>query len=81
MRLFELIDTKLNPCIDFVSNVTMRGIGFLPKRCVDVQKTELAKAIKLTDSSIEFISFRQPVKIEGFKEEYFPECISETPAL
>jgi len=59
----------------------MRGIGFLPKRCVDVTKTELAKAIKLSDNNIEFITFRQPVKIEGFKEEYFPDCISESPAL
>jgi len=58
IKVLELLDTKLGECIPFKSDITMRGIGFLPKRCVDVMKTELGKAIRLSDNSIDFISFR-----------------------
>jgi len=81
MRTLELIDGKFNSCIDYASTVTMKGIGFFPKRCVDVSKNELMKAIKLADTFVEYISFRQPTKGETFKEEYFPDCIAEIPAL
>jgi len=59
MRTMELIEgSKFSSCIDFQSTITIRGIGFLPKRCVDVQKTELARAVKLSDNFVEFISYR-----------------------
>jgi hypothetical protein len=81
IRTLELIDGKFNSCLEYQSNITTRGVGFFPKRCVDVNKNELAKAMKLSDTFVEFISFRQPTKGETFREEYFPDCIAEIPAM
>jgi coronin-1B/1C/6 len=51
-----------------------RGIGFIPRRSLDVSQHEIARAFKLTTGSnrigmIEPLSFRVPRKAEGFLAE------------
>jgi len=81
IRLFELMDGKLHSGINYTSDVSQKGMGFLPKRYVDVGRNELVRAIKLTENYIETISFIQPRKGGDFQEDLFPDCIAETPAV
>lgn len=49
--------------MDFKTTVSGRGYGFYPKRCVDVTKCELMRGLKLTDNTVETISFIAPRKV------------------
>jgi len=58
-----------------------RGIGFLPKRAVNVAETEIARAFKVTPTLVEPISFRVPRKSDLFQADLYPECVGPDPAL
>lgn len=80
IRYYEFVDGDLHMCDSYKTTVSGRGYGFYPKRCVDVMKNELMRAIKLTDNTVEFISFIAPRKAESFQSDLFPDCNSEEPS-
>lgn len=65
----------------FKSNVPCKGSSFLPKRAVDVSVCEIMRAVKLTNNTLEFISFRVPRRSEAFQEDIYPDCISTFPSM
>jgi coronin-1B/1C/6 len=67
-------------CETFRGASSAQGYGFYPKRCCDISKCELARAIRITANTCEFISFIAPRKGESFQEDLYPECQSEEPA-
>lgn len=46
-----------------------RGMTFLPRRALDVEQNEIARAYKLYGTSVEPISFIVPRKAESFQSE------------
>lgn len=80
IRYYEFVDEEFHYCMDYRTNVSARGYGFLPKRAVDVSKCELMKCLKLTDNAVEAISFIAPRKADSFQEDLFPDCNSEIAA-
>ena len=54
----------------------------MPKRVVDVMSCEVAKAVKLTAKTIEYVSFKVPRKNgSSFQPDLFPPCRSIEPAM
>lgn len=50
-----------------------QGLSFLPKNCCDVASVEFAKALRLTNNSIEPLSFTVPrIKLDLFQDDLFP---------
>ncbi|KAI8800358.1 hypothetical protein BJ742DRAFT_73314 [Cladochytrium replicatum] len=47
-------------------------LAFLPKASVDVQKVEISRAFRLTQGSIETVSFVVPRKLDCFHDDLFP---------
>lgn len=43
-----------------------KGFSFLPKRCVDVMSCEVAKGVRLTGKTVEYVSFKVPRKSGNF---------------
>jgi hypothetical protein len=39
---------------------------FLPKRCMNINKKEIARAIRFTGKKAQYITFRLPRKAESF---------------
>lgn len=75
IRYFEL--DKEAPYAFFVSeyktSVAQRGVGWLPKRGVNVGECEVGRCFKLTPKgSVEIISFIVPRKSTMFQEDIFP---------
>ncbi|KNE56236.1 hypothetical protein AMAG_02069 [Allomyces macrogynus ATCC 38327] len=66
---------------DYKSSDPQRGIGFLPKRAVDVSQQEIARAYRVHNTMVEPISFRVPRKADSFQADIFPPCVGDTPAL
>jgi uncharacterized protein YoxC len=71
IKYFEFNSGKLNYINAFNSNTLQRSVAFFPKRTLNYNKSEVAKAAKLTNNSIEFISFTVPKKNEGFYEDLY----------
>ena len=51
---------KISKLPTFTAGSPQLGVGFFPKRCVDVKKVEVAKCLRLTARSIEEVSFTIP---------------------
>ncbi len=50
---------------EYKSADPQRGIGFLPKRAVNVNDVEVARAFKVHVSMVEPISFKVPRKVKN----------------
>ncbi len=86
-RYYEIDDSnaKLNYLNEFQSEQPQAGVAMLPKRCVDVNKFELARFLKLTpDNTVYPISFSVLRKdnIEGyFQEDIYPDTWDQKPTI
>eukprot|EP00743_Colponemidia_sp_Colp-15_P000184 GILK01000213.1.p1 GENE.GILK01000213.1~~GILK01000213.1.p1 ORF type:complete len:460 (-),score=64.16 GILK01000213.1:141-1478(-) len=83
IRYFEVVNEE--PYCHFIDDFrtanAARGVCVLPKRSVDVSKCEVVRALKISNTTVEQISFRVPRKSEAFQEDIFPDCPGAEPAL
>ena len=81
IRYYEIVDE--NPLLfklsEYRSTVAAKGIGFVPKRGLDIMKCETARALKLTQKTIEPLSFIVPRKSDAFQEDIFPPTFAGIP--
>ncbi|XP_014280397.1 coronin-7 isoform X2 [Halyomorpha halys] len=64
----------LNPLSHHRCGSLHQGLSFLPKNCVDVTQVEFAKALRLTNTTIEPLSFTVPrIKSDLFQDDLFPD--------
>lgn len=52
----------------------------MPKRIVDVDETELFRAVKLTDKTMQYYKFKNPIRT-GFNKDFYPPYLNGEPAL
>ncbi|KAJ3288432.1 Coronin-2B [Borealophlyctis nickersoniae] len=83
IRYYEWNDEEkgLHYLTEYGSRDPQRGIGFLPKRAVNVAECEIARAFKVTPTLVEPISFKVPRKSDAFQSDIYPDCISGEPSL
>lgn len=67
IRYYEWVDDEkgLYLLSEYKSADPQRGLGFLPKRAVNVSETEVARAFKVHVSLVEPISFKVPRKVSS----------------
>ncbi|KAM3141300.1 hypothetical protein pb186bvf_006685 [Paramecium bursaria] len=80
IKYFELVDGQLHYLNSFASTTPGKGYGFFPKRAVDVNRNEVARAIKIEEKALEFISFVAPRRSANFQEDLYPPCPGNEPA-
>ena len=85
IRYYELVDEApwcyyLN---QFLSGSPQRGLGFLPKRGLDVRQCEVFRFYKLhaVRGLVEPLSMIVPRKSEQFQEDLYPDTPAPTPSL
>ncbi|KAI5310479.1 Coronin-like protein crn1 [Ascosphaera atra] len=82
IRYFEYVNDKFEYLAEYQSSDPQRGIGFMPKRGVDMHQNEIVRAYKtVNDSYIEPISFIVPRKSDQFQDDIFPPTVGLTPAM
>lgn len=81
MRYFEFEGDHFHFLSEYKTSDPQRGIGFLPRRALDVSQNEIARAFKLSNRDITPLSFIVPRKAEGFQSDLFPPANSAEPAL
>ncbi|XP_063048615.1 coronin-7 isoform X1 [Engraulis encrasicolus] len=61
-------------CSSFQSSEPHKGFSFLPKTLCDVRDVEIARALRLSKTTIEPVAFRVPrVRKEFFQDDVYPE--------
>jgi len=83
IRYFEVTDEGqfVYYLSEYKSNTAQNGMGYLPKRGVDVANTEIARLFKATANTIEPIAFTVPRKGGQFQDDLYPDTASNVPAL
>ncbi|XP_064815622.1 coronin-6-like isoform X1 [Oncorhynchus masou masou] len=83
IRYFEI--TEEPPYVHYLSTFSskepQRGMGFMPKRGVDVSKCEIARLYKLHDKKCEPIAMTVPRKSDLFQDDLYPDTAGPDPAL
>jgi len=82
VRFYEFVNEPpyFYPLSDFRSNVSAKGMAFVPKRGLNVMGCETARLLKLTNNSVEPLSFLVPRKADGFQEDLYPDTSSGEPS-
>uniref|UniRef100_A0A8C9TFC3 Coronin n=1 Tax=Scleropages formosus TaxID=113540 RepID=A0A8C9TFC3_SCLFO len=83
IRYFEITDEP--PYVHYISTYSskepQRGMGFMPKRGLDVSKCEIARLYKLHERKCEPIMMTVPRKSDLFQDDLYPDTAGPEPAL
>ncbi|XP_070772877.1 coronin-6 isoform X3 [Enoplosus armatus] len=83
IRYFEI--TEEPPYVHYLNTFSskepQRGMGFMPKRGVDVTKCEIARLFKLLDKKCEPITMTVPRKSDLFQDDLYPDTAGPDPAM
>ncbi|PWY99996.1 putative CRN1-a coronin [Testicularia cyperi] len=81
IRYYELENDELHYLTEGKSSEPARGITFIGRRFLDTDENEIAKAYKITGTTIQPVSFLVPRKADSFQSDIFPPAPSAVPAL
>jgi WD40 repeat protein len=83
IRYYELVDDSpyIHFLTEFKSATPQRGMGWTPKKVLDLQSCEIARLLKVTGSAIEPVSFFVPRKSDIFQDDLYPPTFSGEPTL
>ena len=62
----------MQPLDGFTGKELQTYMYFLPRSCVNYWNKELDRAIRLTKTTAEYISFKLPLKTEDFQADLYP---------
>ncbi|CAN9513228.1 unnamed protein product [Ophioblennius macclurei] len=83
IRYFEVTDES--PYVHFLNTYSskepQRGMGYMPKRGLDVNKCEIARFFKLQERKCEPIVMTVPRKSDLFQDDLYPDTAGPDPAL
>ncbi|XP_029467331.1 coronin-6 isoform X2 [Rhinatrema bivittatum] len=83
IRYFEITDEP--PYVHYLNTYSskepQRGMGFMPKRGLDVSKCEIARFYKLHERKCEPIVMTVPRKSDLFQDDLYPDTAGPEPAL
>lgn len=60
----------------YLESGRIKGFVALPKRACDVMKCEILRVLKLTEKSVEPISFCVPRRSNAYQDDLYPDCLS-----
>jgi len=83
IRYFEFVpdDATLYALSEHKSSDPQRGMAFIPKRAVNTNECEVARAYKVTTNMVEPISFIVPRKSDSFQADIYNDCPGPYPAI
>ena len=81
IRYYELESDELYYLAEYKSIEPQSGMTFLPRRALNANENEIARAYKVSYSMIQPLSFYVPRRSETFQSDIFPPARSTTPPL
>ena len=82
VRFYEMTNENpfCYPVSDHKSQTPAKGMAWVPKRGLNIKGCETARLLKLTNNSVEPLSFMVPRKAEFFQEDLYPDTQSLDPS-
>lgn len=82
VRFYEIANESpfCYPITEVRSNVSAKGMAWIPKRGLNIMGCETARMLKLTSNSVEPMSFCVPRKSEAFQNDIYPDTAAPFPA-
>jgi len=71
----EVKDGLIKQGNTFSSNAQASSVSFFPKRTMDFNQSELARAACLCKENIIYASFKYPRRNQGYQEDFYPPCV------
>ncbi|KAL4400350.1 Coronin-like protein Crn1 [Malassezia pachydermatis] len=81
IRYYELESDELHYLTEYKSIEPQSGMTFLPRRALNVNENEIARAYKVTSAMVQPLSFYVPRKADSFQADIFPPAPSLEPAM
>ncbi len=81
IRYYEYESDELHYLTEYKSADPQRGMTFIPRRALNASENEIARAIKVTGTTLQPISFYVPRKADSFQADIFPPAPAGVPAL
>lgn len=75
IKMFEVVDEDpyVHYLTEYSSSVPQMGVALLPKQSLDVRSCEIARFLKVTDTTVEPIQMTVPrTRMEFFQDDIFP---------
>jgi len=81
IKMFEIVDDDIHYLTEYSSSVPQMGVGLLPKQLLDIRGCEIARFLKVTDSTVEPIQMTVPrTRVEFFQDDIYPATRALKPA-
>ncbi|KAF8994973.1 microtubule binding protein [Cyathus striatus] len=80
IRYYEYESDNFYSLDEYKSAEPQRGMCFLPRRALNVNECEIARAYKVHGNSVEAIAFRVPRKADSFQSDIYPHAPSSEPS-
>jgi len=84
IKMFEIVDEDpyIHFLTEYTSNTPQMGVAPLPKHILDIKGCEIARFLKVTDTSVEPIQMTVPrTRVEFFQDDIFPPTRAYKPAI
>lgn len=81
IRYYELESDELHYLTEYKSIEPQSGMAFLPRRALNVDENEIARAYKVTNSMIQPVSFCVPRKADSFQSDLYPPAPAAEAAM
>jgi len=81
IKYFEYSNHSIGYLNNFSSTVPQKSLCFFPKRAMNYFKSEQARVAKLTNNTIEYVSFNVPKRNEGYHADMYVEVLTGESAL
>lgn len=75
IRYYEYASGSVKVVSEFKAGTSQKSVCFFPKRTMNYNRSEVARIGKLTNNSLEYVSFYIPKRVEGFHAEIYPDAI------
>jgi len=82
VRFYEMTDENpyCFPISEHRTNVSAKGMAWVPKRGLNIMGCETARLLKLTSNTVEPLAFFVPRKSEAFQDDIYPDTAAPIPA-
>jgi WD40 repeat protein len=81
IKYFEFSQGTIKYANEYRGMTQQKSGAFFPKRSMNYNKCEIARYAKLTNNTIEYVSFYVPKRNEGYDSSVYPDCLSGEASL
>jgi hypothetical protein len=81
VKYFDYSNSTVKFASEFRGVTPQKGMAFFAKRSMNYNRCEVARFAKLTNNSIEYLSFYVPKRNEGYDPSVYPDCVSGEASL